>query len=235
MPLWRNASRSGRGVRATTAATAFAGLALLLSACGGGGSVREVPRDPSANLYGVSLASLQENPQLCTFALGASGHRLTSVPDRPVQQGCGITNAIEVSGTSVNFNREFTATCPLAAAYAIFEADVLQPAAQRHFGEAVVDVEHWGTYACRNRNNRMAGPRSEHATGNAIDIAGFRLASGRSVKVESGWRGRSDERAFLREIHLGACSIFQGVIGPDHDRAHLDHFHFDMGKWRFCR
>lgn len=232
MPFWRNARQFGAAVEA---AILLLILAFILSACGGSRVEREVPRDPRANLYGVSIASLQENPQLCIFALGASGHNLISVPDRPLQNGCGITNAIEISGTSVNFNNGFVATCPLAATYAIFEADVLQPAAQKHFGQAITKVEHWGTYACRNRNHRMAGPRSEHATGNAIDIAGFTLADGRRITVLEGWRGRSDERAFLRDVHLGACSLFQGVIGPDHDAAHRDHFHLDMGRWRFCR
>src|SRR5690625_3023443 len=229
MPLWRSVRLFGAAIRI---AAPF--MILLLNACGGGKD-REVPRDPRANLYGVTIASLRENPQLCTFALGASGHRLSSVPDRPLQNGCGITNAIEISGTSVDFNNGFVATCPLAATYAIFEADVLQAAAQKHFGQAVTSVEHWGTYACRNRNNRTAGPRSEHATGNAIDIASFTLADGRRVTVLEGWRGRSDERAFLREIHQGACSLFQGVIGPDNDAAHRDHLHLDMGRWRFCR
>ena len=121
------------------------------------------------------------------------------MPDRPIQNGCGITNAIEMSATSVAFNNGFVATCPLAATYAIFEADVLQPVAMKHFGQAVARVDHWGTYACRNRNNRMAGPRSEHATGNAIDIAGFTLADGRKISVLDGWHGKSDERAFLQK------------------------------------
>lgn len=232
MPSWRSAGRSGAAARAVLGLIA---AGLLLAACGGGSSVREVPPDPRANLYGVNLASLQQNPQLCLFALGSTGHQLASVPDRPMDGGCGLTNGVEVSRTSVEFNRGFIATCPLAAAYAIFEAEVMQPAAQRHFGQAVVQVDHWGTYACRNRNHRMAGPRSEHATANAIDIGAFTLADGRRVTVLNGWRGRSDERAFLREIHGGACRLFQGVIGPDHDRAHHDHFHFDMGRWRFCR
>lgn len=232
MPLSKNVKRCGGGVKGSLFLLA---VAFLLSACGTSSMEREVPRDPRANLYGVSIASLQANPQLCTFALGASGHQLTSVPDRPIQNGCGIINAIEMSGTSVAFNNGFVATCPLAATYAIYEADVLQPAALKHFEQAITRVDHWGTYACRNRNNRMAGPRSEHATGNAIDIAGFTLADGRKITVLDGWRGKSDERAFLREVHLGACSLFQGVIGPDHDSAHRDHFHFDMGRWRFCR
>src|SRR5690625_1300894 len=232
MPLSKNVKRCGGGVKGSLFLLA---VAFLLSACGTSSVEREVPRDPRANLYGVSIASLQANPQLCTFALGASGHQLTSVQDRPIQNGSGINYAIEMSGTSVAFNNGFVATCPLAATYAIYEADVLQPAALKHFGQAITRVDHWGTYACRNRNNRMAGPRSEHATGNAIDIAGFTLADGRKITVLDGWRGKSDERAFLREVHLGACSLFQGVIGPDHDSAHRDHFHFDMGRWRFCR
>jgi hypothetical protein len=94
-------------------------------------------------------------------------------------------------------------------------------------------------------NNRDGARLSEHAKANAIDVSGFVLADGRVISVRSGWRtedsdasGDEDaeaEAAFLRDVHGGACGLFRGVIGPDGDAAHADHFHFDMGRWRFCR
>ncbi len=39
-------------------------------------------------------------------------------------------------------------------------------------------------YACRNRNNKRGGKLSEHAKGNAIDIAAFTLKNGETEK----WR-----------------------------------------------
>lgn len=36
------------------------------------------------------------------------------------------------------------------------------------------------------------------------------------------------ETAFIREIHTAACSLFGTVLGPDANKAHEDHFHFDL-------
>jgi hypothetical protein len=47
---------------------------------------------------------------------------------------------------------------------------------------------------------------------------------------------RSDEKAaFLRELRTGACRFFDGVLSPDYNAAHRDHFHFDRGPYRVCR
>lgn len=40
------------------------------------------------------------------------------------------------------------------------------------------------------------------------------------------------ELAFLKELHAGACGIFSTVLGPQANRAHHDHFHFDLKQRR---
>jgi hypothetical protein len=74
---------------------------------------------------------------------------------------------------------------------------------------------------------------SEHATGRAIDLAGFELADGSRVSVKDDWdegqRGR-----FLREIATRACAYFSVVLTPETDRHHRDHLHLDVGPWRAC-
>nr|WP_246407887.1 extensin family protein [Microvirga lupini] len=159
-----------------------------------------------------------------------------AVPDRAPEEGCGLSNAVEVSRSSVGLNGGFTATCPLTVAWALFEQHVLRPAAQEHLSQEVVRVAHLGTYACRNINHRAGGRRSEHATANAIDIAGFVLASGQQVTVRGDWTGGDQNReAFLRALRDGACRFFDVVLSPDYNEAHHDHFHFDMGSYRACR
>jgi hypothetical protein len=113
---------------------------------------------------------------------------------------------------------------------------VLHPAARQHLGQDVERVIHWGTYSCRNINRRPEGRRSEHASANAIDVAGFVLADGQEVTVRSDWSG-SDPRkaAFLRAVRDGACAFFDVVLSPDYNAAHHDHFHLDMGSYRACR
>ena len=181
------------------------------------------------------LSRLEVDGPQCRAVLGATAVAHTPLPDRTTGEGCGFSNAVEVARSAVAFNTGFRATCPLAVAWATFETHVLQAAARRHFGQEVVRVDHLGTYACRNLYHRDSGRRSEHATANAIDIAGFVLAHGRQVMVERDWSGDPAKAAFLRAVRDGACRFFDVVLSPDYNEAHRDHFHFDIGRFRTCR
>ncbi len=116
--------------------------------------------------------------------------------------------------------------CPVAAAMVMWEREVVQPAAERHFRSKVVQFEHFGSFNCR----RIAGRESwsEHATADAIDIAGFRLADGTRVRVLGDWNGDAAKAAFLREVRDGACDLFATTLSPDYNVAHADHFHLDQ-------
>jgi hypothetical protein len=182
------------------------------------------------------LSRLERNAPECLVALADAPVAHRSVSDRHMGEGCGFSNAVEVTRSSVAFSRSFTATCPLAVAWALFETHALHPAARRHLGQDVVRVTHLGTYACRNINHREEGRRSEHATANAIDISGFVLADGQQISLEKDWEGNDPRRtAFLRAVRDGACRFFDVVLSPDYNEAHRDHFHFDMGRSRACR
>jgi len=187
-------------------------------------------------LTGWKLSRLERDPRQCLIVLDGSTVSHRTVPDRASQDGCGLSNAVEVSRSSVGLSANFTATCPLTVAWALFEHHVLLPAARGHLGQEVVRVVHFGTYACRNINHRAGGRRSEHATANAIDIAGFVLANGQQITVKDDWSGGDGRRvAFLRALRDGACRFFDVVLSPAYNEAHHDHFHFDMGSYRACR
>lgn len=130
--------------------------------------------------------------------------------------------------------------CPVAVAVAMWEWDVVQPAALKQLGTRVVAIEHYGSYACRRMYGRGVGAWSEHATADALDVAAFRLADGRRVSV-IGDRGKTGDRAaFLRDVRDGACALFATVLSPDYNAAHRDHLHLDQarrgaGGWRACR
>ncbi|MBF9194519.1 extensin family protein [Microvirga sp. BT290] len=182
------------------------------------------------------LSRLERDGAQCLAVLDGSqvSHRI--VPDRASEEGCGLSNAVEVSQSSVRLSGSFTATCPLTVAWALFEQHVLLPAAREHLGQNIVSVMHFGTYACRNINHRAGGRRSEHATANAIDIAGFVLANGQQITVKGDWAGGdTHQRAFLRTLRDGACRFFDVVLSPNYNEAHYNHFHFDMGSYRACR
>lgn len=181
------------------------------------------------------LARLRGEPEACRAAFAAAGIAVAPAPVRASEAGCGAEDAVLLPSGPRMSPAAPVVSCPLAAAWALFERHTLQPAARQHFGVPVRSVRHFGTYACRNVNHRPAGRRSEHATANAIDVSGFALADGREVSLARHWSGPGAEAAFLRDVRDGACRWFRAVLGPDHDAAHRDHFHFDRGAWNACR
>ena len=143
--------------------------------------------------------------------------------------GCQVPNAWQVQQLgSVRFSQDAILNCGMAAPLYGWLEDVVQPTAQRSFGESVVSIDIASSYACRPRNNEWGAKLSEHGFGNAIDIAAFTLESGRKITVEQGWWGSDAERRFLRTVHDRACGDFHTVLGPDSGRAHHDHLHLDL-------
>jgi len=77
--------------------------------------------------------------------------------------------------------------------------------------------------------NGQPGARiSEHAFGNALDIAAFTLADGRRIVVKDGWRGAPEEQGFLRDVQASACQHFSTVLAPGSNAYHYDHIHVDL-------
>lgn len=196
------------------------------------------PLDVRANpnlLTRYKLGRLQDDPALCDQVLKTSGLRVSHQTDSPADAACPLRNTLRVQGAAVGLSSSFLASCPLAVAFALFERHSLQPAAQAIFGQAVTRVDHLGSFACRTMYNRAEGRLSEHASANALDIAGFRLADGRSISLLKDWPGEGDNARFLRQVREGACDNFNVVLSPDYNAAHRNHFHLDMGRWWVCR
>ncbi len=181
------------------------------------------------------LERLSNDPALCALVLTQAGMRYQSVPDQVTGPGCGFDNAVRIARTSVDVGTPFLLSCRTAVALALWERHVLQPAASTHFAEPIARIDHVGSYACRNVSGRSDGARSRHATADALDVAGFVLRSGRRIGVLRDWDGDKRNAKFLREVHRGACRVFDGVLGPAYNEAHRDHFHLDRGGPRVCR
>lgn len=191
--------------------------------------IRETPN----LLTRFKLWRLQDDPALCQLALSSSSLRFTPQANSRPEVACPLTNTLRVHHSGVAFSSSFIASCPLAAAFALFEQHDLQPAAQAVFGQRVARVEHVGSFACRT----IAGTqrRSQHASANALDIVGFRLADGRRISVLQDWPKQGKNAEFLRQMQQAACRRFNTTLGPEYNAAHRDHFHVDMGLWRMCR
>ena len=146
---------------------------------------------------------------------------------------CGINHPFKVaamSGGYVTVEPRATLACPLIGEVDRWLAEAVQPAAAAWLNEQVVEIKQLSAYSCRTMNGQRGANISEHAFGNALDVAIFRLASGREVTVKDGWKGAYEERGFLRQIHAAACERFSTVLGPGADAFHYDHFHLDLAR-----
>lgn len=182
------------------------------------------------------IASLREDPAECRAVLERSGVAFAALPaagegecrreDRTVLSDAPFAPAPPPT------------TCAVGAAFEFWMRHGVQPAARDLLGSSVTRVEHLGAFSCRRLYGRTEGRWSEHATGNALDIAAFVLADGRRVSVLRDWNGADDEAAFLREARERACGVFGTVLSPDYNTAHADHFHLDQAARGFggvCR
>lgn len=183
---------------------------------------------------GFQLSRLRYDPLLCRGVLELSALQIQPIESRRSGAFCGFLNAVEMQRSTVAYSAPVRVTCPMAAALYLWEREVVAPAATAHLGSPVVRIDHLGTYSCRTIAGGRTGRPSEHATANAIDVAGFRLADGRRITLVADWHGTPGERAFLRAVRDGACGLFRGVLSPDYNAAHRDHFHLDMGPFGVC-
>jgi hypothetical protein len=121
-----------------------------------------------------------------------------------------------------------TLACPLVSVLDQWIDAAVQPSAMRWFGQPVVEIKQISAYFCRGMNGNPNARISEHAFGNALDIASFTLADGRTIAVKSGWHGAPQEQGFLRDVQGAACEGFTTVLAPGSDSYHFDHIHVDL-------
>lgn len=163
------------------------------------------------------------------------GSEVGFVPGRI--RGCGVKEAVKVRSVSgVGLTQQSVMDCNTAKALKSWVDRSAKPALKGK-GGGLSKLKVAAHYACRTRNNRPGAKISEHGKGRAIDISGFYLQDGSLVTVLKGWNAGGTRRA-MRAMHKGACGPFGTVLGPESDRFHRDHFHFDTARYRsgpFCR
>ena len=241
-----------RAVRKTlrwlVALVVIATLALMLWA-----SLRGRPQDvpwapldlgqPIGLFTGRKLTALTENFPQCRALLDRAGVRYTVLPPRKGDGQCGYSDGVRLTGGARKIAfapAGLGVACPVAAALAMWEWDIVQPAAERHFGARVATIDHFGSYSCRRIAGSHSSNWSEHSTADAVDIAGFRLTDGTRITVARDWKGDDPKAAFLRKVRDGACQLFATTLSPDYNAAHADHLHLDQANrgatgWRACR
>ena len=198
--------------------------------------------DPEGWATERKIAALRSDRETCTDFLERSDIAFRELPALG-EGACARPDRIAVSPQADWQARlrpaEPVATCPVQAGLALWLKQDVQPAAERLLGSRVARLDHFGTYACRRIGGGDTGNWSEHATGNAIDIAAFVLEDGRSVSVLRDWEGADAQAQFLEKVRDGACGRFATTLSPDYNTAHADHLHLDqasrMTGWTMCR
>lgn len=146
---------------------------------------------------------------------------------------CGAMRPFEMAGAAngrVQLRPAAMLRCNMVPAVERWVRGTVEPEVRRHYGVPLAELKVAASYACRPRNNQFGAKLSEHGHANALDVSGFILADGRTITVKGGWHGDPRDRSFLRAVHAGACREFTTTLGPDSDRFHHDHFHFDLAR-----
>lgn len=177
------------------------------------------------------------SPEYCATLLAQANQQrlISSVAVADSQGECPLRNVVRVKNFgSVKLSSSFLASCPLALSSALFVKQQAQPLAERFMGSTITRIDHYGSYACRNIYHRQNARRSEHASAEALDISGFRLANGRQVTVLKGWR-QPQTQPWLRAMLSASCGYYGNGLGPEYNAAHANHFHLGMRGFGLCR
>jgi hypothetical protein len=121
-----------------------------------------------------------------------------------------------------------TLACPIVSALDQWITAAVQPAATHWFRQPVVEIKQISSYSCRGMNGNPNAHISEHAFGNALDIAEFILADGHKISVQYGWHGSPEEQGFLHDVQAAACDEFTTVLAPGANVYHYNHIHVDL-------
>ena len=198
--------------------------------------------DPVGLFTARKLTALTTDFPQCRALLDRAGVRYATLP--PVQeQRCGYADGVTFRSGGARraaYRPTLGTSCAVAASLALWEWHSVQPEARTLLGSPVVGIDHLGSYNCRRIGSGEGGNWSEHATADAVDIAGFVLADGRRISVLEDWRGTGPEATFLHRVRNGACRLFATTLSPDYNAAHANHFHLDQATrggmgWTVCR
>ena len=164
-----------------------------------------------------SEADITTAKRVCKEVL-ASGHVVASAAQSVREGACGApapVQARKVGSPAVDIQPSALLTCPMAAAVDRWITEVVQPAALAEFGVPVVRLVSLSSYSCRNRYGASLGPLSEHALINAVDLAGFVLRDGRTVKVLDGWGPAARDKRIASDHKSAPIKVAEAKIGRD--------------------
>ena len=195
----------------------------------------EVAPEPPATAPTPPQKPAQENQQKTLPDPRSAELPADRMPEDEVACSIPYPIVLKTLGKSIGIASGTELNCRMAEAAARFAVDVIQPAAKAEFGADLKSITQASAFVCRPRYG--GGKLSEHAFGNALDIASFTLSDGRTIEI--GPVPPEKDAKFLDTVRKAACGPFKTVLGPGADPGHALHFHFDLEPRRhggtFCQ
>lgn len=213
------------------------------------------PERPSTDAAPVAEATTNSNQpepeteaefaacRLALSLLGASFRKLEPISD-PENPECGIARPLQVTEIlpGLQLNEAPVMRCDTARSLALWAHHFLRPAAAAlPDAPRLTGLQMGPGYSCRARVGTGAKqPKiSQHALGNAIDIAGFTFDGHDPIPVQPRQDSGDLAEAFQRSARASACLYFSTVLGPGTNKAHDNHLHLDVmprkNGWRLCQ
>ncbi len=194
--------------------------------------------DPPGLITHYKLRRLAQNPVACQAVLDrAQAAGLLSFKKVGSTTGqCPLSDAVRIQNFGpVALSSSFLASCPLAVSTTMFVVQAAAPLANSVLEQKLVRIDHLGSFACRNIYHRAQGRLSEHATADAVDLAGFKMSAGETITVAGSWKETGKTSDYLHQVFSAGCPFMGNIIGPDYNAAHANHFHLGMRWFGFCR
>jgi lipoprotein-anchoring transpeptidase ErfK/SrfK len=159
------------------------------------------------------------------------------------EEGCQLSGAIRLVAVPTPFGDVALAgrpamLCSFGRQFSTWVREVAAPMSLAYTGKKLSEIESGSAFSCRARYDKPGAVPSEHAKGDAIDIASFVVADNHRIPVKQ--QDGDTERDLVRALRTTACGYFTTVLGPGADAAHAEHFHFDTGvhgatpNYRIC-
>lgn len=165
-----------------------------------------------------------------------NGAQAACTVETPVQ-----LRAVGVSGAAgrIDLPDRPVLACRFAERLGQWATEVVAPLSAGQLRTDVKTIRTGPGFDCRNRNHRPSGKLSAHATGLAVDVAGFELANGEHLPITD---SSSEAKVrFLSGLRKGSCGWFTTILGPGSDAAHAAHWHLDIQQhgssenYRICQ
>lgn len=192
----------------------------------------DAPAAPATNAAPARDLAKPATPSACLATFAERGGIALPPAPETAEGACAISEPVTFrviampDGSKVELDSAVTVRCAFALEVVGWVRDDLPAIATRENTKlaALVGV---GGHACRPRNGAAGAPISEHASGNALDLSGLRLESGRTISLSA---TDAATRLVRDAVQESACARFATVLGPGADSSHKDHLHLDMRK-----